>query len=363
MTALPSLPALGLHATGFLHWWREELRGLLPRRLRRRPRSVLRLDGQTASIAKPSRSGLQDIVTFAVRDLAGQGRALRALAAQREIVLLVPSSWILRRVLQLPAAAEPRLAAVLGFELEQHLPFPAEEMVWSTRLLRRLPEAQRIEVEVAVLPRAVVAPLAAQLRRVAGTAHLVARADLDAEWPEVPVDLLAPPRTRWRRRIELGLALAALLLGLQLGQAELRRQEEAVAAVEARAARARDAAERVLALESETAGLRARLAAATELRGARPPAVAILEELAQRLPDDVWLTELRLSEDQLLLSGFAVRSDRLLEMLDGAGNFHQARFTAPVTRGARDPADRFQIALRVAPAGKPQQASAHVARP
>ena len=44
-------------------------------------------------------------------------------------------------------------------------------------------------------------------------------------------------------------------------------------------------------------------------------------------------------------TGFAARSDALLGQLDAAPGFRNPRFAAPVTRGPRDPADRFQVAL------------------
>jgi general secretion pathway protein L len=273
---------------------------------------------------------------------------MRALAAEEALVLAVPPAWVLRRVLRLPAAAEARLDAVLDFELEQHIPFAAEEVLRAARVFRRDPEARRIEVEVAVLPRALVAPAAAALRRAGLGAPLLARPDPGAVWPAVPLDALAPPRRRWRARAEAALALAAALLAGHLALADLRAREAAAAAVEARAAAARAAAERVLALEAEAAALRTRLAAAAELRGGRPPAAGVLEELARRLPDGAWLTELRLAGDALALVGFAApRSDALLETLQAAPMFRDARFAAPVTRAAREGADRFQIGLRV----------------
>ncbi|MBP0444545.1 PilN domain-containing protein [Roseomonas sp. SSH11] len=362
MSGSLSLSGLGAHGAEFLRWWRRELRDMVPRRLRlARPRLVLDLRDGAPRIARAAGQRLQPVAPFpGGGEAAGKGRALRGLAAQDEVVLVVPPAWILRRVLQLPAAAEPRLKAVLNFEIEQHVPFAPEEMVWDARILRRLPEAQRVEVEVAVMPRFLLAPVAAGLRRVARTARLVARPDPAEEWPSVPLDALAPPQTRWRRRIEAGLGVAALLLALQFGQAELRRQEEMTLALEARAAQARRQAESVLALEAGVAALRTRLAAAAALRGGRPASLVIIEEVAQRLPDDVWLTELRLTGDQLLLSGFAARSDALLEQLDGSGILRDVRFAAPVTRGQRDTTDRFQVALRVVPPPEAQRPAARL---
>ncbi|MBB5693059.1 PilN domain-containing protein [Muricoccus pecuniae] len=359
MTAVATLLSVGNGGSGFLRWWREELSGMLPRSLRPGgPGLVLDLREGRPVLARSGRRGLRPLASFPPAE-GGEGRrARRLLATAERVAVVVPSSWILRRVVQLPAAAEARLEAVLGFEVEQHVPFPADEVLMASRILRRLPEVQRIEVEVAVLPRGLVSPLAAGLRALAGTAGLVAMPDPRADWPRIPLNPLAPPGRRWRRHLETALLGLCLLSSLEMARAGLQEHERAVAAVEARAAAARRVAERVLALEADTAGLRARLAAAAQLRGGRPASVAIVEELAGILPDDVWLSELRLTGDQLTVSGFATRSDALLETLDASAIFSEVRFAAPVTRAQREAADRFRIGLRVVPpaeAPKPQQ--------
>ncbi|MCR0983643.1 PilN domain-containing protein [Roseomonas populi] len=357
MTALTSLSSARAHGSEFLKWWRSELSDMVPARIKGHgPSLLLDLREGQPFLARATRQGWRRIADFPPQEgSAGRSRGLRALASEDSLVVAVPSSWMLRRTLLLPAMAESRLNAVLDFEIEQHVPFAASEVVWAARILRRLPEAQRIEVEVAVLPRSLIASVAADVRGVAGSAALVARVDPAAEWPAISLDRLAPPKLRWRRPAEACLMGVILLLGLQFAQAGLRQQESAVAAIEARAASARKVAEQVLALDSDTAALRARLAAASQLRGERPASVAVVEELAQLLPDDVWLSELRLTGDQLIVSGFAARSDTLLELLDTSSIFKEVRFAAPVTRAQREVADRFQIGLRVVPAPVPQR--------
>jgi hypothetical protein len=49
----------------------------------------------------------------------------------------------------------------------------------------------------------------------------------------------------------------------------------------------------------------------------------------------------------LALTGFAAGTELLLETLDASPFLGEPRFSAPVTRGPRDPAERFQLLLRV----------------
>jgi len=342
------LASLLSRGAAFLRWWRRELLGMLPASLRAAgPRTILDLRGGSPILARAKRGAWHPLAP--AEGVVPKGPIARAMCAEDPLVVAIPPAWIMTRVLRLPAVAEPRLDAVLGFELEQHVPFAAEEVVWSHRVLRRLPDSQGIEVEAAILPRAMVAAAAGALRALGARAPIQARPDPAAEWPAIPLDALSPPRRGWRGRVEAALALAAALLLLQLGHDELSRQQAVLDAVQARAVAARTAAERVLTLQAGVDEARGRLSAAMALRSGRPAAVAVLEDLTQRLPDDAWLTELRLTGSQLSVSGFAARPDALLEVLDASPILREVRFAAPLTRGPRDTADRFQLAMRVVP--------------
>jgi general secretion pathway protein L len=338
-------------AAAFLRWWRAELRGMLPARLRGRagPRILLDLRGDGPVVARAARGGRwEPLSTLGAKGAAST--ALRELRREEQVVLAVPPDWVLRRLLRLPELAAARLDEVLRFEVEQQVPFAADEVLWAARPVRRLPETQRIEVELAVLPRRLVAAAAAAMREAGVAAPLVARSDPGADWPSVPLDALAPPsRQAWRGFAEAALAIIVALLAGHLVTAELGRREAAAAAVEERAGSQRRLAEAAQALEAEAAVLRERLAVAARMRSGRPLAIAVLDEVAHRLPDDAWLVELRLSGDVLVLTGFAARGDGLLQMLDASPLFREVRFTAAVTRVPRDTADRVQVTLRIAP--------------
>ncbi|GAA0601087.1 hypothetical protein GCM10009416_43730 [Craurococcus roseus] len=355
MTATGLLNAL---ARG-LRWWRAELVGLLPPSARPSgPRLLVDLRGESPpAVARRVWGG-----GWRAAALLDAGGA-RLLSAEAELVLAVPPDWVLRRTLRLPETAEARLDAVLGFEIEQHIPFTASEVVWSARVAQRLPEQQRIEVEVAILPRRLLAPAAARLRALGLKAPLSARPVPEAAWPSLSLEQLSPAGRRWRSLAEAALGGLAALLVLHLALGELRRGEAVAAAVEARSAAARADAERVLAVEAEAAALRARFALAAEIRGARPPAVAVLDEVARLLPDEAWLTEFRLAGDQLVVAGFAARADGLLGLLDTSPMLREVRFAAPVTRDRPDAPERFQVAMRVvAPVPAAVRAAAVVAR-
>ena len=93
--------------------------------------------------------------------------------------LLLPAAGVLRRVLTLPAAAEPRLREVLAFELDRQTPVSADQVSFEGRVLARDLAAQQLRVELLVLPRArldaelaAIGPLAQGLAGVDGRGTL-----------------------------------------------------------------------------------------------------------------------------------------------------------------------------------------------
>lgn len=72
------------------------------------------------------------------------------------LCLRLPSHWALCRAIDLPLAAEGNLSDVVGFELDRHTPFRAEQVYFCQRILARDPTAQRLAVEITVVPRWVI---------------------------------------------------------------------------------------------------------------------------------------------------------------------------------------------------------------
>jgi general secretion pathway protein L len=80
-----------------------------------------------------------------------------------------------------------------------------------------------------------------------------------------------------------------------------------------------------------------------------PSAVIALEILSQILPDDTYVTELRIEPGRLRLSGITHDAPRLIRLIEQTHHFRQATFFAPITRSPSDTGDRFYIEARMVP--------------
>jgi general secretion pathway protein L len=117
------------------------------------------------------------------------------------------------------------------------------------------------------------------------------------------------------------------------------------------------------AAELRVAG--AREAEALErLRREAPQPVEILNELTRVLPDTAWLTDLRLEEGRVDLTGQARSASELLALIERSPLFVDAALAAPVVVEAQDGRERFSLRARLRAGGNtPASAPAKGGRP
>jgi general secretion pathway protein L len=79
-----------------------------------------------------------------------------------------------------------------------------------------------------------------------------------------------------------------------------------------------------------------------------PSVVIVLDALSIALPDDAYLTEMRLEGDKLVIAGVAHDAAKLIQDMEQSPSFSQATFTAPTTRAPEDRGESFRIEAHVA---------------
>jgi general secretion pathway protein L len=75
----------------------------------------------------------------------------------------------------------------------------------------------------------------------------------------------------------------------------------------------------------------------------------MLADLTGRLPDDSWLTELRLSEGHIALSGYSSSAAGLVPIVEASPIYQDVRLSAPVTSDSRLNRERFSIEAAITP--------------
>lgn len=348
-TAPRRLQSLGAALARGWHWWTGELAALVPERWRHRlagrerllvcrdEQLELELDGQRQRVAL-AQSGSD----------AGLAGWRAQLPASTRLLVLLPQAELLRRVISLPAATEPRLASVLAYELDRHTPFAADQAAFGFRIIGRDRSAQRLEVELFVLPGA------RRDRLLQG----LAEAGLQVQWvlPEgtetdtrsrSTLNLLperAHPQVRrtLRSRPLWGVLILALLIGILL----LRREQQ-LTELQQQVGPREAAAQQARAIRDELEALQAGSRFILQQRQQMPATLILLAELTRRLPDHTWLNRLELQRGELRLQGESADASGLIGELEASPLLEQVSFTSPVTINPRSRKERFSLTARV----------------
>jgi general secretion pathway protein L len=84
-----------------------------------------------------------------------------------------------------------------------------------------------------------------------------------------------------------------------------------------------------------------------------PASVIVIDALSQILPDDAYLTELRILGDKLQIVGVARDPPGLIRLLEQSSHFSQATFFAPTTRAPSESREHFSIEAHLEPVYTP----------
>jgi len=278
-------------------------------------------------------------------------RLVKGLDPGRMLVLLrLPRRQALRKMLDLPAAAEQNLRQVLAFEMDRQTPFSSDDVYFDFRVREREREARRIGVEMIVLPRAIVDAAVERGRGwgLAPDAVDISGDDADSATPlNVLPETQDPRQGRFATGIGLALGVVAIALLAAVIYLPLERQRLRAETLEREVAEAKEEAGTSRRLQDEIDRLIKQGRFIVEKKRQQPPFIEILTEVTRLLPDDTWLFRMRFFEGDVQTFGYSPAASPLIGTIEESDLFQDARFRAPMTRDPRVDADRFHIAFQV----------------
>lgn len=353
---------------GFLKWWRSELAGLIPQSLRARmipPRPVLWLVPEPGELKFSVWAGgdsPEQRDTFGANEDAGllRDRWLERVNefedGRPEIRLCLPADDMLQCPVELPLAVESNLAESLRYQLDQVTPFSADQVYFDYEIVERDAEHGRLKIDLRLALRSRVDELRERLGAIGIRPHAIDSLASNGERRACEGFNMLPlgerPRHVYRRaRINWMLAggLAILLAVVMAESLYLHRQT--VDRLENEVDALRGDADEVMALQRE---LQDALAAANflaERRRRQPVSVQVLDEVTRILPDDIWLMQLRMQGDELMLQGLADQSQRLIELINDSELLTEAEFRGSVSIDPGSGRERFNAQARIETTG------------
>jgi general secretion pathway protein L len=374
--------------SGFWPWWTAQLGALVPTKpraalARRRMRPVLVFDGDHATLWRPGMEGERAVMLPAASiALAGdaatiaiEGRAaVASLAAAGygamnvapNVVVSVPPREVLRKTLVLPAAVEPNLRQALGYDLDRHTPFKADELYFDAAVVGRIPERNEIRVDLASCRKSVVDSI---LRHATAWGATVA-----AVVPEPPATAshsrlnLLPHEARstravwkrWQFWLPLGLVASVALAAVAI---PLWQKRDYVITLNALANDARAQAGVSEALRTELENKVGDYNFALERKYAYPSAFRVVDEVSRVLPDDTWLTQFEMkslakgkdTQREILVRGETANAGRLVQLVEESPLFAQTAPRSPTTKIQPGPGEIFDLGAQLKPLPAPVQ--------
>jgi general secretion pathway protein L len=338
----------------FLAWWGGELRNLLPVRwqtlfsggnvwclLRHQDGQwQVRRSGQ-AQTAAPWSDALGATEQQAMLNAAVEGVDRQDL----RLALCLPHDAVLRRRLLLPEAARDNLRQIGAFEMDRQTPFRPDQVYYDLRELSGTVPAGRVAVELVAVPRTAVDAKLEHLRNAGIAIDAVDLCDGDKR---LGVNLLPPEMARVhrdpRRRLNLILAGATVLLVLLcLGQ-WLRNRTDALAAMQTQVDDMHADAQKVAQLRKQ---LEDSAGAAGFLARRKTDSIAVvdvLQDLTSRIPDDTWLERFTIdSSGHVGMQGQSAKAAPLIDVLQSSKLLTGANFQGVIQRDPATNKERFYM--------------------
>ncbi len=272
--------------------------------------------------------------------------------AQVELVLQ-PHRFMFR-LLELPRRASDFLEGIIREQIDRLTPWSAADAAFgwypSTETAN-----DRMSVTIAATARRLIAPFTSAIAGL-GASTIVVSAALQQPQPEVAAIKIFEQKSGQaadQRRIRRFLVL--LLVGAgALGAVSASASAVIGGMIETqRDDLTRRIAERRAAIQP---GRDATSEAALDLQRHKhetPSSVIVIEALSRLLPDDTYLTELRILGDKMQIAGVTRDAPSLIRLIEQTSHFSHATFFAPTTRSPSEQGERFSIEAHIEPVYTP----------
>lgn len=353
-------------ARRFFRWWAAELAFLVPPLLRKRlgaddvlavaleaGQAILshEVAGKACVLGQAPAEATQ-AAGAKVQQLLGRvpGLRQRFAAGRVPVALRLPSDQALRTQVSLPLAAEANLRQALAFQLDRRTPFQADTVHFAHRIVHRDDAARQLEVELAVVPRGVVAA-AITLARGLGLRPSAVEVASPAAGGAPSGNLLPENERPHRRPVTLmtraAIAAAAVavlavlyqpLYGAQRTADKLQQQMQAAKELALQGRKLKDEVAKLTEAEHFLVGGKRETPSATE----------ILFELTRVLPDDTWVNDLHIGAGEIRVSGFSKSASTVIKLLEQSGVFVGPQFRSAVTQDQASGKEKFEITAKIA---------------
>jgi|SRR6185437_10372890 len=272
-----------------------------------------------------------------------------------QVELAMRSEQFFFRPLELPRRASEFLDGIVRAQIDRITPWTASEAAvgWSQPVDVA---NDKISITIAAAPRAQIIPLTQAVSDLGVKSIFVSTTLPNANGDQAAIRVFeqsaagALELRHVRRLLLAGFVLSALLAGLAIASdvivgGSLQSRQNDVSR--------RIAERRGILRAGNDAVANSALAKLARRKNQTPANVIVVEALSNVLPDNTYVTELRIEADKVQVIGITSDAPSLIRLIEQSPHFSRATFFAPTTRAPSDPGDRFHIEARIKPVFSP----------
>jgi len=356
-TIAQAIGATGGGVIHFLKWWREELGGLMPQRVVGRSGAKILIclgqegyqvfEGGGGGKLRPVRGGAD---LSALDAVAAAGELARA-NPTAEVGIRVPLASCFVRTVELPRSAQEDASRILDLDLERATPFKLKDVYCATLVENDDGRGPQVRARHLMIKRPSVEPVLGELNASGVRVEFIDCWD-EGNRQSLPVNFLASQQQAGaaaRGGLSFpGMLLALLaLLGLSALLIANSRYQTALDTLQGQVQQARTQATTVRrALDTSEAAL-TEIDQLQRLKLATPPTVEVINALTKLLPNNVWLTDLRVENGVVDITGLAKSGAALLPLFEHSPLFADAGLASGVNFDPQENKERFSLRVRV----------------
>lgn len=261
---------------------------------------------------------------------------------------LLPQSEVLVRKIALPVAAKDNLEEVIGFELDKYVPFNKDQVQLSYKIDTNNSNDETILVDIAVMPKSQIKEI---VEDIGNKAVQLSSIDVNTSSADKPsklgVNLLSREKQKPKdySTLKINAILLALLFGLMyfvMYTATANKQDkiERLSSINAELQK-QARASKLLKKELNNTIVSSQFLSKKNNSYKSP--VAFLLELTSILPEDTYITRMRVTDEKIEVSGESQNANGLIPKLDKSKRWYSPNFPRAVVPNSRTNKERFTV--------------------
>ncbi len=339
----------------FWSWWTEELISILPLTIRQllfnTNKLILEIDGDLIDIHRIIGSKKSHVKRMPINELTSN--QISSIVRETNVtqkILAVPKRHVLEKNVSFPMPAEENMREVLSFEMDRLTPFTANQVYYDYNLISRNKQKNKVDLQLVIVPKDRVDGLLQSLDQIGFRPHIVTvHGDKTDDYSQIN---LLPIEKRAKRINALkvinytltGVLCLLLLVSMFL---PVWSKVKYIESLEPELNKYTKSAESITKLRKQVDKAEEEALFLVDKKHASTLMLHVIDELTQIIPDDTWVNQVDVNDNEVHVYGESVSSASLLPIMEASKIFSNAQFRSPVTQNRQNNTERFHLSAQL----------------